>query len=971
MTKDKPPQAPKPTGKPLASRASPSKSAPVASEATKLAAKGGSPEPIAKRPVEPGTPNSHRPSAMMPVHWDRDRALLRGDDRDIVVSGAPVPKRVESPPVPTTVAVASPGRASVESTKRLHLAGKDLRGRSMTDADMVGVCLDRADLSEACLDSVNLFQSSLLGTILDRAQIRGGDLSDTNAEKASLVEANLARCDLSGANFRQANFDGANLSGADLRATDLRGANLVRVDLRGAHYDRHTRWPSGFELDSAGSVYTPEERLDIMLTTMRPGRPYPLGSVWDGRGVNFSVLAPHATHVELCLFDAAEADRAVARIRIPEQTDGIWHLYIPHLQPGQLYGYRVYGPYKPERGLRFNPNKLLVDPYAKAVTGPVRWDEALFGYEVGNPDLDLSYGDKNSAGFVPKSVVIDSSFPWDEDHPLRTPWHQSIVYELHVKGFTKLHPGIPEDMRGTYLALGSVPVIDYLKSLGVTAVELMPVHEHVDDHFLVERGLSNYWGYNTLNYFAPNTRYRYSQKPGSEVREFKAMVKALHAAGIEVIIDVVYNHTAEGNRLGPTLSFRGFDNLNYYRTVPDNPRYYMDYTGCGNTLNVLSSRTLQLIMDSLRYWVLEMHVDGFRFDLAAALMRGMHEADRLSAFFDVITQDPVISQVKLIAEPWDVGPGGYQVGKFPHLWSEWNGKYRDVVRKFWKGDEAQIGELAYRLSGSSDLYEHSGRRPYASVNFVTSHDGYTLADLVAYDRKHNEANQENNCDGDNHNNSWNCGVEGPTDDAEVQQLRGRQMRNLMATLLLSQGVPMILAGDERCRSQRGNNNAYCQDNEISWLDWSLDEAKQEMLDFTRLLVKLRQAHPTLRRRRFFFGRRVHGADIRDIVWLQPNGEEMNDNEWNIGYVRCLGVILNSEAMREWSDDGSLVQDEPILMLFNAHHEPITFTIPSSGSHERWKLITNTFYGANTPARELLIGEEYHLEGRSLALLVAQ
>ncbi len=860
--------------------------------------------------------------------------------------------------------------ADLESAnlRQTNLRGADLSESPMADADLTGADLDNVDLRNANLDGSILFRVSMRGANARGAHLRSADLSEAVARKADFANADLTRADLDESDFRSANFENAILWGASLRGADFRGSRLLQADLRGARYDRRTQWPDGFELDQTGLVYSAEEHLDLELTSMRPGRPYPLGATWDGAGVNFAVFAQRATHVELCLFDSPTAEHAAARIRLPEQTDGIWHLYVPHLAPGQLYAYRVYGPYKPERGMRFNPNKLLLDPYAKALTGPVKWDDSLFGYTVGSPDEDLSFDERNSAAFVPKCVVTDNSFPWGDDRPPRTPWHKSIVYELHVKGFTKLHPGIPEVMRGTYLGLSTPPVIEYLKSLGVTAVELMPVHEHVDDRFLEERGLRNYWGYNTLSYFAPNTRYKCDPTPGAEVREFKAMVKALHSAGIEVILDVVYNHTAEGNHLGPTLSYRGFDNQVYYRAVPDSPRYYMDYTGCGNTLNVLEPRSLQLMMDSLRYWVNEMRVDGFRFDLAAALMRGFHEADRLSAFFDVITQDPVISQVKLIAEPWDVGPGGYQVGKFPHLWSEWNGKYRDVVRRFWKGDESQVGELAYRLSGSSDLYEHNGRRPYASINFVTSHDGFTLNDLVSYNDKHNEANQEGNRDGDNHNNSWNCGTEGPSEDEEVSSLRSRQLRNFMATLLLSQGVPMLLAGDERRRTQQGNNNAYCQDNPLSWFDWSMDEARQEMLDFTRLLVKLRQEHPSLCRRRFFFGRRVHGADIRDIVWLQPNGEEMSDHLWTVGYVRCLGMLLNGEAMREWSEDGTLVKDQPLVMMFNAHHEPIPFKVPPCGNHTEWRLLFDTTHGSKTEEQTFAVGDEYPLGGRALAML---
>jgi glycogen operon protein len=846
----------------------------------------------------------------------------------------------------------------------------DLEGADLGDADLSDACLDFANFKTAVLDGANLSRASMAFAKLEDAHLRSADLSSAHGQGASFARADLTRADLSSAKLVGASFEDAALSSADLRGADLSGASLLRTDLRGAHYDRDTRFPDGFDLGPAGLVFSPEARLNATLTSFRPGQPYPLGATWDGAGVNFALHAPGATHVDLCLFDRADAPLASARIRLPEQTDGIWHIYVPHLAPGQLYAYRVYGPYRPDRGLRYNPNKLLVDPYAKALTGSVTWDDALFGYRIGAPEGDLSFDDRNSASFMPRGVVVDGAFPWGADRPPRTPLSQSIIYELHVKGFTMLCPGVPDEMRGTYRAIGTAFVVDYLKSLGVTAVELLPVHQHLDDRFLIERGLTNYWGYNTLSYFSPNTRYRHGSTPGSEVHEFKAMVKALHAAGIEVILDVVYNHTAEGSHLGPTLSYRGADNLGSYRTVPDQPRYYMDYTGCGNTVNVLSSRALQLIMDSLRYWVTEMHVDGFRFDLAAALVRGQSESDRPSALFDVINQDPVISEVKLIAEPWDLGPGGYQVGKFPHLWSEWNGRYRDVVRRFWKGDEAQVGELAYRLSGSSDLYGHSGRRPYASVNFVTSHDGFTLADLVSYNHKHNEANLQDNGDGDDHNNSWNCGAEGPTDDPEIRSLRQRQMKNVLATLLLSQGVPMILSGDERGRSQHGNNNAYCQDNALSWLDWSLDDERKSMLEFTRRLVSIRRAHPSLRRRRFFFGRRVHGADIRDIVWLQPSGDEMSTEQWSVGHVRCLGMMLNGEAMHEWAEDGSLVRDVPLLVLLNAHHEEIEFATPTAGEHRSWKPLVDTAADPLEAARTVESPERYRLKGRSLAVLEA-
>ncbi len=704
-----------------------------------------------------------------------------------------------------------------------------------------------------------------------------------------------------------------------------------------------------------------------MITTW-PGKPYPLGATWDGQGVNFAIFAEHAERVELCLFDAPSDPHESQRIALPEQTDDVWHIYIPRMLPGQLYGYRVYGPYAPEYGLRFNPNKLLIDPYAKAVNGTITWNDAMYGYTIGHPDADLSCDGRDSAPFMPRCVVIDATFPWEDDRAPATPLHKSVIYELHVKGFTQLHPQIPPALRGSYLALVEPVVIEYLQSLGVTAVELMPVHQHVDDRLLVERGLKNYWGYNTLTYFAPDVRYSSTGTMGEQVREFKMMVKAFHAVGIEVILDVVYNHTAEGNHLGPTLSWRGIDNQAYYRLVRDNPRYYMDYTGTGNSLNMLNPRTLQLIMDSLRYWILEMHVDGFRFDLAATLARGLHEADRLSAFFDIIHQDPVISQVKLIAEPWDVGPGGYQIGHFPVLWSEWNGKYRDTVRRFWKGDAAQVGELGYRLTGSSDLYQHSGRRPYASINFITAHDGFTLRDLVSYNEKHNEANGENNCDGEDNNNSWNCGVEGPCDDPEVNALRAQQQRNFLATLLLSQGVPMILGGDERGRTQHGNNNAYCQDNEISWVNWELDEAGQALLDFTRRLIRIRNDYPILHRRRFFLGRGVHGSHIHDITWLRPDGHEMSDDEWNNATTRCLGMLLDGRAMHAYDERGQRIgKDDRLLLLLNACPEEMHFRIPGHPGEPEWELLIDTT--VPKPAEGLLFkpGSSYPLRGRSLSL----
>jgi isoamylase len=703
------------------------------------------------------------------------------------------------------------------------------------------------------------------------------------------------------------------------------------------------------------------------MRTIWPGKPYPRGATWDGRGVNFALFSEYATGAEVCLFDSPDAPHEVERIPMPMYTDLVWHVYVPGLQPGQIYGYRVHGPYEPHAGQRFNSNKLLVGPYAKALTGIIQWDDAMFGYTIGHSDADLSFDTRDSAPCMPRCVVIDPDFDWGDDRPPDTPLHESIIYELHVKGFTQLHPEVPEGLRGTYAGLASPPVIDYLQALGITAVELLPVHQRIDDRHLIEQGLTNYWGYNTLSYFAPDVRYSSAGAQGEQVREFKAMVKALHAAGIEVILDVVYNHTAEGSHLGPTLSLRGIDNRVYYRRVDGDERYYMDYTGCGNSLNLLHSRTLQLIMDSLRYWVMEMHVDGFRFDLAATLARGLHEADRLSSFFDIIHQDPVLSQVKLIAEPWDVGPGGYQVGNFPVLWCEWNSRYRDTVRRFWKGDEAQVAELAYRLAGSSDLYQHNGRQPYASINFITAHDGFTLRDLVSYNQKHNEANHEDNRDGETHNNSWNCGAEGPTDDPAINALRARQQRNMLATLLLSQGVPMLLAGDERNRTQQSNNNAYCQDNPLSWLNWRLDDADQNLLAFTRRLIQIRKAHPALHRRSFFQGRSIHGPDVRDIEWFRPDGQEMSEEEWSHSFARCLGMLLNGQDMDEWGERGDHIRDDMLLVLLNAHWETIPFTLPDPPDGAAWEVLVDTAQPEKRPP--LPAGAPYALRARSLALLI--
>ncbi|MCS6787233.1 MAG: glycogen debranching protein GlgX [Thiobacillaceae bacterium] len=695
-----------------------------------------------------------------------------------------------------------------------------------------------------------------------------------------------------------------------------------------------------------------------------PGRPYPLGATWDGEGVNFALFSEHAEEVELCLFDP-KGRREVERIILRECTDQVFHCYLPQARPGLLYGYRVFGPYRPEQGHRFNPNKLLIDPYAKDLVGPLKWSDAHYGYRIGHRRADLSFDRRDSAPGTPKCRVIDTAFTWGDDRHPNTPWHDTVIYELHVKGMTRLHPLIPEHLRGTYAGLASEPVIEHLKRLGVTAVELMPVHAFVDDRALVARGLRNYWGYNTLGFFAPDARYCQNDP----VREFKTMVKTFHRHSIEVILDVVYNHTAEGNHLGPTLSFRGIDNAAYYRLAED-PRYYQDYTGCGNTLNMMHPRVLQLIMDSLRYWVLEMHVDGFRFDLASALARELHAVDRLAAFFDIIHQDPVISQVKLIAEPWDLGEGGYQVGNFPVGWTEWNGRYRDAVRAFWKGEGGLIGELASRLTGSSDLYAHNGRRPYASINFVTCHDGFTLQDLVSYDEKHNEMNGEDNRDGENHNLSWNCGVEGPTDDPQINALRARQKRNLMATLWLSQGVPMLRAGDELSHTQLGNNNAYCQDNALSWLDWDLDPQERDFLAFVQGLARLRQSHPIFRRRGFFQGRPVRGEGVKDIAWLNPDGREMSEEEWQQHFARCLGVYLSGAELDEVDARGRPVHDDDFLLLINAHHETIPFRLPGYARADDWRLLVDTSHPQGfVAASHHPPGTHYPLEGRSLVLFI--
>jgi glycogen operon protein len=699
-----------------------------------------------------------------------------------------------------------------------------------------------------------------------------------------------------------------------------------------------------------------------------PGHPYPLGATWDGAGVNFALFSEHATRVELCLFDSPDAKVESSRIAMPEQTDLVWHAYLPDVLPGQLYGYRVYGPYEPQKGHRFNHNKVLLDPYAKAIGRVLQWDDSLFGYKVGDPAADMSFDERDNAAFCPLAVAVDTAFTWGDDRPPRTPWHKTVIYEMHVKGFTKKHPEIPEKLRGTYAGLAQEAAVRHLSSLGVTAVELLPVHHHVKDRHLIEKGLTNYWGYNTLAYFAPEATYDAPGNALSAVNEFKLMVRALHAAGIEVILDVVYNHTAEGNQMGPTVSMRGIDNAAYYRLAPD-PRYYMDFTGCGNTLNMQHPRVLQLIMDSLRYWVEEMHVDGFRFDLASTLARELFEVNRLGAFFDIIHQDPVLSQVKLIAEPWDVGPGGYQVGNFPVLWTEWNGKYRDGVRRFWKGDGGTASEFATRLAGSSDLYQQTGRAPYASINFITCHDGFTLQDLVSYSQKHNEANGEDSRDGSNDNNSWNCGAEGPTDDQGVGMLRERQKRNLLATLLLSQGVPMLLGGDELGHNQRGNNNAYCQDNDLTWLNWDLSDAQKEFLQFVRKVIEVRQKEPVLHRRRWFQGRSIRGSDAKDLSWFEPSGREMTDEAWHAGFVKCLGMRQAGDVIDDVDERGERIVGDTLLLLLNAHHEPIPFTLPPQLPDQCWELMVDTANMNAEPAR-FEGGQQYRLQGRSLVLLRA-
>jgi isoamylase len=716
-----------------------------------------------------------------------------------------------------------------------------------------------------------------------------------------------------------------------------------------------------------------------------PGTAYPLGATWDGSGTNFALFSEVATAVELCLFGAADDGQAAGhatenRVALTEVDGFVWHCYLPGVGPGQRYGYRVHGPYRPERGHRCNPAKLLLDPYGKAVDGEVRWHEALFSYRMRDRSA-LNTAD--SAPYMPRNVVINPDFDWGGDRAPRTPYHETLIYEAHVRGLTLRHPRVPPGLRGTYAGLAHPAVIEHLMRLGVTAVELMPVHQFVSERAMADRGLANYWGYNTIAFLAPHNRYSSATVPAGQVTEFKEMVKALHAAGIEVILDVVYNHTAEADHLGPTLSFRGIDNAAYYRLRADEPQYYVDYTGCGNSLNVRHPHALQLIMDSLRYWITEMHADGFRFDLASALARELHDVDRLSAFFDLVQQDPVVSQVKLIAEPWDVGEGGYQVGKFPPLWTEWNGKYRDTVRDLWRGNAATLPEFASRLTGSSDLYETSARRPVASVNFVTCHDGFTLRDLVSYDRKHNDANGEDGRDGTDDNRSWNCGAEGPVDDPAINELRARQVRNFLVTLFCSQGIPMIAAGDEMGRTQQGNNNAYCQDNDLSWVDWEVGAKQADLLEFACVLSGLRRRHPVFRRRRFFSGLSAAapgpgaGGGMQDLVWLTPSGQEMTGGDWSTRYARSLGVFLNGSAISEPGPRGETVRDDDFLLLVNAHSEPVTFVLPGARFAAEWEILVDTSAAADGAAgphaqsgagRRVRAGDRVRAGGRAMLVL---
>jgi isoamylase len=702
-----------------------------------------------------------------------------------------------------------------------------------------------------------------------------------------------------------------------------------------------------------------------MRTTVYPGSPFPLGATWDGEGVNFAIYSENATAVDLCLFDS-KTDRE-KRIRIREVDNHIWHVYIPNLKPRQLYGYRVYGPYEPHNGHRFNPNKLLIDPYAKALSGRVEWNNAIFGYEMGSPEEDLSFSEEDSAPYIPKSVVIDPSFDWEDDKAPKIPYHQSIIYEAHVKGLTQLHPDIPEEIRGTYLGIAHPVTIQYLKDLGITAIELMPVHHFVNDGFLRAKDLTNYWGYNTIGFFAPDIKYSNSGNFGGQVNEFKTMVKELHKAGIEVILDVVYNHTAEGNHLGPTLSFRGIDNACYYRLAEDK-RFCFDYTGTGNTLNAMLPSVLRMIMDSLRYWILEMHVDGFRFDLASTLARELHEVDRLGSFFDIIHQDPIISQVKLIAEPWDIGEGGYQVGNFPPGWAEWNGKYRDCMRDYWRGADSVLSEFALRFTGSPDLYKEGYRKPTASINFITAHDGFTLHDLVSYNEKHNDANGENNQDGESHNRSWNCGAEGFTEAESIIELRNKQKRNFLTTLFLSQGVPMLVAGDEVGKTQQGNNNAYCQDNKISWIDWQ--NADRDLLSFTQKLTHFQHAHPVFCRRRWFKGRPIQGSGVEDIAWFLPDGNSMSEENWNHGFAKSLGVFLNGKGLPGDGPKGERFIDNNFYIVFNAYDGELPYVLPSEEFGNAWVKVIDTHenYFGEEGGQSFAPGDTITVQGRSVVVL---
>lgn len=700
------------------------------------------------------------------------------------------------------------------------------------------------------------------------------------------------------------------------------------------------------------------------------GSPFPQGATWDGKGVNFALFAESATAVELCLFDQPSDKHESKRIRLTEKTGDVWHVYLPELGPGQLYGYRVHGPYEPAAGLRFNPNKLLLDPYAKAIGRPLKWSNELFGYKIGAPDGDLSFDERDSAPFAPLGIVIDASFDWSGEQRPIVPWHETIIYETHVRGITETHPDVPEELRGTYAGLATPPIIAHLKKLGITTIELMPVHHFLHDRHLVDKKLRNYWGYNTLNFFSPEPFYADDPaKPAEVVREFKQMVKDLHTAGFEVILDVVYNHTAEGNENGPTLSFRGIDNRSFYRTVQDNPRYYMDYTGCGNTLNLVHPHSLQLLMDSLRYWVTEMHIDGFRFDLASALARELRDVNQLGPFFDIIYQDPTLTPIKLIAEPWDLGEGGYQVGNFPVGWTEWNGRYRDSVRRFWKGDEGLFSELATRLHGSADLYERSRRLPSASINFVCAHDGFTLHDLVTYNGKHNEANLDDNRDGTDDNASWNCGAEGETDDTEIVALRERQKRNLWSTLLFSQGVPMISGGDELGRTQRGNNNGYCQDNDLTWYNWATDEKQKAFFDFACRVTQFRKAHPNFRRRSFYEAGIEASHRSESVHWFRADGERMTDEDWGSGWIRILGVHLAGDAPEIRDGRGERVRDQNFFMILNAHYEPGKFVLPVELAPGKWKVMFDTA-APDLPAEGKVLAEDrvVPMESRSFLVL---